>query len=267
MNDTLQKSPMEELLEIMRRLRAPGGCPWDREQTLDTLKPFLIEECYETIDALDSGDPARHEEELGDILLQVVFQAQLRTEAGQFGFDDVVRRLCGKLIRRHPHVFAESQVADSADVLRNWEKIKAVEKQGERKSAVDGVPRHLPALMKAHQVQTRAARVGFDWSAMHDVLAKIDEELAEVKAALASGNREHVAEEIGDLLFSVVNLSRFQKLQAEELLTATVTKFVRRFHAVERRLQDRSRRLEDCSLAEMDAEWNAVKAQERESRR
>src|ERR1035437_9885937 len=208
---------MEELLEIMRRLRAPGGCPWDREQTLDTLKPFLIEECYEVLDAIESGDPARHEEELGDVLLQVVFQAQLRTEAGQFGFDAVARRLAGKLIRRHPHVFADNKVADSADVLRNWEKIKAVEKRGERESAVDGVPRHLPALMKAHQVQSRAARVGFDWSAMHGVVAKIDEELAEVKAALASGNSAHVAEEIGDLLFSVVNLSRFQNLQAEEL--------------------------------------------------
>ena len=258
------KSPMEELIEIMRRLRAPGGCPWDREQTLDTLKPFLIEECYEVLDAIESGDPARHEEELGDVLLQVVFQAQLRTEAGQFGFDDVARHLVEKLIRRHPHVFADANVADSADVLRNWEKIKAVEKRGERVSAVDGVPRHLPALMKAHQVQSRAARVGFDWSAMHDVVAKIDEELAEVKAALISGNREHVAEEIGDLLFSVVNLSRFQKLQAEELLTSTVAKFVRRFHAVERRLQARSRRMEDCTLAEMDAEWNAVKAEERQ---
>lgn len=264
MKDTPKISPMEELIEIMRRLRAPGGCPWDREQTLDTLKPFLIEECYEVLDAIESGDPKRHEEELGDVLLQVVFQAQLRTEAGQFGFDDVARRLAEKLIRRHPHVFADSQVADSVDVLRNWEKIKAVEKLGERKSAVDGVPRHLPALMKAHQVQTRAARVGFDWSAMHGVVAKIDEELAEVKAALASGDREHVAEEIGDLLFSVVNLSRFQKLQAEELLTATVTKFVRRFHAVERRLQSRSRRMEDCTLDEMDAEWNAVKAEERQ---
>ncbi len=260
--NTTPTRPLDELLEIMRRLRAPGGCPWDREQTLDTLKPFLIEECYELIDAIESGDPSRHEEELGDILLQVIFQTQLRTEAGQFDFDDVARRLAEKLIRRHPHVFAAASVADSADVLRNWEKIKAVEKKGERKSAVDGVPRHLPSLMKAHQVQTRAARVGFDWSAVHDVVAKIDEELAEVKAALKAGDREHVAEEIGDLLFSVVNLSRFQKLQAEELLSATVAKFVRRFHAVEQRLQARSRRMQDCTLAEMDAEWNAVKAEE-----
>jgi tetrapyrrole methylase family protein/MazG family protein len=248
----------------MRRLRSPdGGCPWDREQTLDTLKAFLIEECYEVLDAIDSGDPQRHKEELGDLLLQVVFQAQLRDEAGVFSFDDVAAALAEKLVRRHPHVFEGVPVEGSRDVLTRWEAIKSGEKPAARRSVVDGVPRHLPALMKAHQVQSRAARVGFDWTAVHDVLTKIEEELGEVKAAIEGGDRERVREEIGDLLFSVVNLSRFQKLDAEELLAATVERFARRFREIERRLHAQGRKLVDCTLADMDRIWDEVKAAER----
>ena len=248
----------------MRRLRAEkGGCPWDREQTLGTLKAYLIEECYELIDAIDSGDAAKHKEELGDILLQVVFQTQIRAEQGEFTLDDVATVLAEKLIRRHPHVFADVKVTGSKDVLVKWEQIKAKEKKTGKRSVVEGVPRHLPALMKAHQVQSRAARVGFDWTRVHDVVAKLDEEVAEVKEALASGDRQHVAEEIGDLLFVVVNLSRFQKLQAEELLAGTVDKFIRRFQSIERRVHEQGKAMTDCSLDELDAHWNAVKREEK----
>lgn len=256
--------PIDRVLDIMRTLRDPErGCPWDREQTLETLKTYLIEECYELVDAIDSGDVNKHKDELGDILLQVVFQVQLRQEQGQFTFDDVATNLAEKLIRRHPHVFGDMKVTDTKDVLSKWEVIKNTEKKTGRRSVVEGVPNHLPALMKAHQVQSRAARVGFDWTALHDVMAKVEEELAETKEAMKSGSQEAVAEEIGDLLFAVVNLSRFQKFHAEELLAATVRKFSRRFQAIEERVHARGRKITDCTLAELDAFWNEVKAEEK----
>ena len=257
--------PIDQVIEIMRKLRAPvGGCPWDREQNLETRKPFLIEECYELIDAIDSGDVEKHKEELGDMLLQIIFQVQLRQEKGEFGFDDICTVLAEKLIRRHPHVFADVKVTGSKDVLTKWEEIKNTEKKNGKRSVVDGVPKHLPALMKAHQVQSRAARVGFDWSAIHDVMAKLEEELEETKEAMRSGDREHIAEEIGDLLFSVVNLSRFQKLHAEELLAATVRKFSRRFQGVEALVQAEGKLMTECTLAELDAFWDTVKLQEKQ---
>ena len=262
----MKSKPIDRVLEIMTRLRAePGGCPWDREQTLQSLKPFLIEECYEVLDAIDSGDVTKHKEELGDLLLQVIFQTELRREAGQFTFDDVAEILEQKLIRRHPHVFADVKVTGSKDVLTKWEAIKNREKGDMRRSVVDGVPRHLPALMKAHQVQSRAARVGFDWTQVHDVVAKVEEEIAEVKAALARGDQPGVREEIGDLLFAAVNLSRFQKMNAEELLAATVDKFVRRFKAIERRAHAQGKKLTECTLEEMDRIWNEIKAEEKTS--
>ena len=260
----MKTRPIDQVLDIMRKLRDPeGGCPWDREQNLETLKPFLIEECYELIDAIDSGDVEKHKDELGDMLLQIVFQVQLRQEAGQFGFDDICTVLAEKLIRRHPHVFANDTVTGSKDVLTKWEEIKNKEKKNGKRSVVDGVPKHLPALMKAHQVQSRAARVGFDWSAIHDVMAKLEEELEETKEAMRSGNRDHIAEEIGDLLFSVVNLSRFQKLHAEELLAATVRKFSRRFQSVESLVHAQGKQMTDCSLQELDGFWNEVKRNEK----
>ncbi len=259
----MKTAPVDQVRDILRKLRAPeGGCPWDREQTLESLKPFLIEECYELIDAIDSADVAKHREELGDMLLQVIFQTQLREEKGEFTFEDICATLAEKLVRRHPHVFADVKVSGSRDVLTQWEAIKNQEKKSGRRSVVEGVPHHLPALMKAHQVQSRAARVGFDWTVIHDVIAKVEEELAETKAAIAAGDREAVAEEIGDLLFAVVNLSRFQKLHAEELLAATVRKFTRRFKAVEEKVHARGRQMTECSLAELDACWNEAKAEQ-----
>ncbi len=255
---------LARLLDIMARLRSESGCPWDREQTLETLKPFLVEESYELIDAIDSGAPDAHREELGDVLLQLVFQAQIRREQGQFGFADVIDTLAEKLIRRHPHVFGTTEVTGSGDVIRNWDAIKAKEKGDDEgaRSALDGVPRHLPALQKAHQVQSRASRVGFDWSAVHDVMAKIEEELLELKQAMGERSRDAITEEIGDLLFSVVNIARFQGINSEEALSRTIAKFVRRFREIERRVRAGGRTLADCGLEEMDAIWNEVKREE-----
>lgn len=252
---------MERLQHVIRRLRAPDGCPWDREQTLATLKPFLIEECYELLDAIDGGDSAHHAEELGDVLLQVLLQAQIRAEQGDFTFDDVASGLADKLVRRHPHVFGSLSVSDSAEVARNWERIKADETQ-ERRSALAGVPRHMPALQRSQRIQSRAARVGFDWDAVDDVMAKIEEELGEIREAIAEGDDAHVAEEVGDLLFAVVNLSRFLKINAEIALDSTVAKFIARFHAVEEGLAARGMSVETATLADMDALWDAAKAGE-----
>jgi tetrapyrrole methylase family protein/MazG family protein len=249
-------------VEIMRRLRAPDGCPWDRQQTLSSLKQYLVEECYEVLDAIDSGDRARLAEELGDVLLQVVFQAQICSEEGSFTFDDVARAISEKLVRRHPHVFADVKVSGADDVLRNWEAIKREEKAGGARSAVAGIPRHLPALHRAQQVQRRAARVGFDWEAAHQVVNKIEEEMTEVKAAMTSGDSARVREEIGDLLFAVVNLSRFLGHNAEEALDDTINKFIRRFQGIEQRVHERGRRMTDCKLAELDAIWNEIKRSE-----
>jgi len=259
---------MDEVLAVMRTLRAARGCPWDREQTHASLKQHLIEECYEVVEAIEQGDPRHLREELGDVLLQIVFHAQIAAEAGAFTFDDVARALRDKLVRRHPHVFGATRVSGSKEVLKNWEGIKRREHgAGAPRSVVAGIPRHLPALLQAEQVQRKVARVGFDWPAVAPVADKVAEELAEVRQALAAGRTDRVREEIGDLLFAVVNLGRFLGHSAEEALTGTVRKFVRRFTAIERRLQRRGRDVTACSLAELDALWEQVKAAERRARR
>jgi len=250
---------VRKLLKVVGRLRGEGGCPWDREQTLETLKRYLIEESYELLDAVESGDPDRHREELGDVLLQVALHAQIRKEERRFDFDDVAASLAAKLIRRHPHVFGRTVARDSAAVLRNWERIKADEKAGGRRSVVEGVPRHLPALQRAQRIQSKVARVGFDWSRVDEVMEKVEEELAELRQAMARGDVRFVKEEIGDPLFTLVNLSRFQKIEAEDALELTIAKFLRRFQAVEDLVFQSGRRLGDCSLAELDAYWEEVK--------
>lgn len=256
-------TPIKRLLGIIARLRGEGGCPWDREQTLETLKQYLIEETYEVIDAIDSGDPAKHREELGDVLLQVVLHAQIRNERAEFDFDDIVNTLSDKIIRRHPHVFGDVKVKNSGQVLKNWEVIKAEERRGEKKSLFDGVPRHLPALQKAQRIQSRASRVGFDWVKINDVMAKIDEELRETRQAIRTGDQARIKDEIGDLLFAVVNLSRFRKIGAEEALEGTIKKFTGRFHEVEKLVHASGRTMSGCTLAELDAYWNSVKKLER----
>jgi len=249
---------------VMRRLRAPGGCPWDREQTLQTLKPCLLEETYELLEAMDGSDMALHVEELGDVLLQVVFQCAIREEEGLFTLDDVAEALTEKLIRRHPHVFGDVAAHSSGEVLRNWEAIKQKEKgKAPDRSAIDGVPSVLPALLKAQRIQSKAARVGFDWEDATGATEKIEEELGELKEAVSAGDPKKVSEEMGDLLFSVVNYCRFVGVDAESALEGTSKKFSRRFREVERRIREQGRTLKACTLAEMDAVWDAVKAEER----
>jgi tetrapyrrole methylase family protein/MazG family protein len=258
----LPERPIDRLLAVMHRLRSEQGCPWDRKQTLESLKKYLVEECYETLDAIDGGDRDKLKEELGDVLLQVVFQSQLCAEEGAFAFEDVAAAICDKLIRRHPHVFGEVSVSGAEEVLRNWDAIKRDERGAEPGSVVDGVPRHLPALLKADQVQTRAARAGFDWSEAGPVFQKLDEEILELKEALAGGDSAAVRDELGDVLFTVVNLSRFLSCDAEEALNQTTAKFTRRFRRVEKTAHAANVKLTDCTLAELDAFWDEAKRQE-----
>lgn len=251
---------MARLLQIMARLRRPGdGCPWDLEQTIDTIKPNLIEEAYEALDAMESGNREHLAEELGDLLLQIVFQSQIAAQEGTFNFADVAKGISEKLIRRHPHIFGDVKVADSKEVLRNWDAIKKTEKKA-RISALDGVPKHVPPLHRAYQLQRQASRVNFDWSDIRDVFAKLEEEIVELKDAIARKNRAHVVEEIGDLLFSVVNVARFMKVDPAYALELTNAKFIRRFRIVEDEIVASGRRMKDCTLAEMDAIWDKIRA-------
>jgi MazG family protein len=261
---------MDRLLAIMAQLRAPGGCAWDREQTPATLKPQMLEECYEVIEAIDSGSAGDLTEELGDLLLHIVFQAQIAREEGKFDFTDVANGVADKLIRRHPHVFGDRKTDDPAQIVTMWNELKKAEKP-ERSSALDGVPRALPALMRAEALQKKARHVGFDWPDATGSLEKVREEIAEVTAEIeselaivqASETRlppgDKTAEELGDLLFSIVNLTRHLKLDAEGLLTAASDKFSRRFQAMEGRIKASGRTLSECSLPELDAAWNEIK--------
>ena len=255
--------PVARLLEIMARLRRPkDGCPWDLEQTLDTIKPHLIEEAYEALDAMESGNREHLAEELGDLLLQIVFQSQIASEEGSFNFADVARGISDKLIRRHPHIFGDVKVADSKEVLRNWDAIKKTENKA-RESALDGVPKHTPPLHRAYQLQKRAARVGFDWSDIQDVFAKLEEEIVELKEAVAAQDRKHVLEELGDVLFSVVNIARFVKVDPAYALELTNAKFSRRFRIVENEIVSSGRKMKDCTLAQMDEIWNRLRAEDK----
>lgn len=256
-------TPMDRLRWVLKALRAPDGCPWDRAQTLKTIEPCLQEECYELLDAMAGDDLPHHREELGDVLLQVLFQCDIREEQGAFGFDDVVNALADKLIRRHPHVFGQASAGDAEAALRNWERIKQTERKGSKASALDGVPAALPALLRAQRTQHKAAKVGFDWKGAEGPDAKLDEEIAELRAAMREGRKEGVAEELGDALFTLVNLARHLGVDAEAALRAATEKFARRFKAVEQRVKASGREMAALSLEALDAEWDAVKREAR----
>jgi tetrapyrrole methylase family protein/MazG family protein len=249
-----------ELVETMRRLRGPGGCPWDQEQSHETLKPYLLEESYEALEAVDSGDPAKLCAELGDVLLQVVFHAQIAEENDRFDIAAVCKRINDKLIYRHPHVFSDVQVSGSDQVVDNWEQLKRREKEAAtRDSALDGIPVALPALMHATDVQKKAARVGFDWADIDGPLEKIDEELGELQQARAGGDREQVIHELGDLLFAVVNVARFLKIDAEDALRMACRRFDARFRQMEEQAAARGTSLREMTLEQMDGLWEDAK--------
>jgi MazG family protein len=246
-----------DLVEVMRRLLAPDGCPWDREQTLASLKPYLLEETYEVLEAIDDPDPRHHQEELGDLAFQIVFQAALRQRDGAFDVDDACRGITDKLIRRHPHVFGDLKVSGSAEVLSNWAEIKAKEKG--RKRTLEGVPVSLPALARGQKLTERAAAVGFDWPDAEGPRDKVREELEELDEARASGDRRAIAGELGDVLFAVLNLARKLGVDAEDALRGSTQRFETRFAHVEDALAARGRTPRESSLAEMDALWNEAK--------
>jgi MazG family protein len=246
-----------DLVAVMKRLLAPDGCPWDREQSLASLRSYLLEETYELLEALDLGDVQHHREELGDLLFQIVFQAALRENSGDFTIDDVARGIADKLVRRHPHVFGDEKVKDAAHVLQNWHEQKKKEKA--RRLTLEGVPRALPALARAQKLTERAAQVGFDWDDATGPRAKIDEELREVDLALAAGDRDAAAGELGDLLFAAVNLARKCGIDAESALRGTIERFESRFGYVEERLAERGKTPRASTLSEMDALWDEAK--------
>lgn len=250
-----------ELVRIMERLRAPGGCPWDREQTRASIKPYLIEEAYEVVEAIEDDNVDELCTELGDLLLQIVFHAEMAREEGLFTIDDVIRAITEKMIRRHPHVFSDTEVKDSAEVLRNWARIKTEERKDDAdRSHVAGVPRAMPALLRAHRLGEKASRVGFDWEHATDVLEKVREEVAELQAAVELGDPGEVEAELGDLLFALTSLGRHLDIQAEDALHGANDRFIRRFRYIEARLAERQQDLHQTSVQEMNALWEEAKS-------
>ena len=261
-----EQKPIDRLLEIMARLRDPeDGCAWDLRQTFASVAPYTVEEAYEVADAIERGDLADLKDELGDLLLQVVFHARMAEECGDFSFDDVATAICDKMIRRHPHVFAGANFTDLTEQSRAWEDIKSQERadKGRAASILDDVPIGLPALTRAVKLSKRAARVGFVWRQTEDVLDKLDEELEELRVEIRAGDLVKAREELGDLLFVCANLARDLEIDPEDALRATNAKFVRRFHFIERALSANGRTPEQSSLEEMDELWNAAKAEEK----
>jgi len=261
----MNPQPFDQLRKIVARLRAADGCPWDREQTHSSLRGHLIEEAYEVVDAIDRNNDADLREELGDFLLQVVLHAQIASEDGRFTLDDVAKAISEKLVRRHPHVFGDTKLDNTAEVLTQWEQIKRAEKSknGVTPSVLDGVARALPGLLRANDIQKKAARAGFDWAEAVEVLVKVREELSEAEFALHANEQDNLEEELGDLLFAVVNLARKSKIDPEVAMHKANEKFVRRFKAMEKLITASGRKLEDCDLAAMDEAWNQVKKTEK----
>jgi ATP diphosphatase len=255
---------LEGLLTIMRQLRSPGGCPWDRAQDLASLRPYLIEEAYEVLDAIDRADMVELRGELGDLLFQVIFQSQIASEQGHFDMADVIAGISEKLVRRHPHVFADLKLADAEAVHRNWAELKRAERMARgaaRASALDGVPKHAPALLRAERMGEKASREGFDWPDVDGVRAKVNEELTELDAALRGSSRERIADELGDLLFTLCNLARWLQTPAEDALRSAVDRFETRFHYVEAALAGRGLRPNQVDADELERLWREAKGQ------
>ena len=258
----MKMTEMERLVEVMRRLRAPDGCPWDREQTHESLKKCLVDEAAEYLDAVDRKSDPDMCEELGDLLMQVVMNSVMAEERGAFTLEDVAKGIADKMIRRHPHVFGDVRVDNSAQVLVNWEKIKKTEHDDYRKSALDGVPRSLPAILRAEKLQKKAAKHGFDWTSDAPILDKIREEMNELDAAYRTGDREQINSEAADLVFSVVNFLRFRGENCEEIVTRASDKFDRRYRAVEAKLAAEGKTVDDTPMERLDELWNEVKTDE-----
>lgn len=256
MNNEKVLQQFARLIEIVKKLRGPEGCQWDRAQTHKSLIPYMTEELYEVIEAIEEDDMQKLKEELGDLLLHVVFQADLAEEEGHFTLADSIEAISSKLVRRHPHVFAGLRVSSVSEIKKNWEEIKL--KEG-RQSLLDGVPKNLPALLLARRVQQRASEVGFDWEKVSPVIEKLEEELLELKDAIEKKDQSRIRDELGDLLFTVVNLSRFLDIDPEDALRHTIKKFVGRFKLVEDELRKKGKKLEEASLSEMDRLWDKIK--------
>jgi len=259
----MPKRSFDELVALMTTLRGPDGCPWDRKQTFESLKPFIVEEAYEVVDAIDRGDRHALAEELGDFLLQAVFVAELAREEGSFDIGDVITTIHEKLVRRHPHVFGDVEAKDAEQVLVNWEKLKNEERKAENKSVLAGVPQSLPALLKASRLTEKAARVGFDWRRAEDVFAKIEEEAGELREAVDAKDQQKIHDEVGDLLFSIANIARKLGVNAEEALQSSNRKFISRFESMERTVRSDGRNLDQLTLEQMDSLWDEAKAAER----
>ena len=255
----MPKDSFRELVEIMQTLRGESGCPWDRKQTHKSLRQYLLEETYEVLECIDQNDMEALRQELGDLLLQVVFHGQIASENQDFDIDGIITAISEKLIARHPNVFGEQVIETAEEQVHNWERLKRLEG---RDSVIDGVPKQLPSLLRAHRIQQKASHAGFDWPVVDDVWKKLLEEIEELQQVASGADRHRIEEEFGDVLFSLVNLSRFLKVNPEDALRATIEKFNRRFQKVEERIKARGKRLEQCSLEEMDAIWEEVKEEE-----
>ena len=255
----------KELVDIIAKLRSEDGCSWDREQTHETLKTGIIEEAYEVVETIDGKDDEKLEEELGDLLMQILLNAQIAKDEGNFDINGVIQRISEKLIRRHPHVFGDLQVKDSQEIMRNWDRIKSEERASkDENSLMDSIPVNLPALMQARKVQSRASRVGFDWDKAEDVLKKVEEEVSELKEGISNSDQESIKEEIGDILFSIVNLSRFLNVEPEGALRQTTAKFIRRFKQMEVQITNNGKSLTDYDLVGLDKIWDSIKESEKE---
>lgn len=264
--DEAKTADITRLAGLMERLRGPQGCPWDREQTMETLTPFIIEEAYEVVSAIDSGDMEHIKEELGDLLFQVIFVSQLASEKGRFSLADVIDGSHEKMVSRHPHVFGDSTAETPEAVLRQWAEIKKAEKKGKKEEGwLSGVPEVLPALLRAHKISQKASKAGFDWKGVEEVLAKLDEEVAEFKEAVASRKAADMEEELGDMLFTMVNIGRFLQVNPEDALRKTIAKFVTRFHMVERAVIQKGDDLSTTSIDEMERLWQEAKASEKKT--